>query len=128
MKNILISIAALFGVTTCCSAQDEVEVLEPDEFISAVKSDTSSVILDVRRPDEFADGHIEGAINLNWLDDKAFSAGIDKLDKSKFYHLYCRSGRRSNAAARKMKSLGFKVRDMKGGILRWRELGFPVVK
>lgn len=128
MKNIFISIAAFFGVAACGSSQDVVDVLEPKEFIAAAKSDTSSVLLDVRRPDEFAEGHIDGAVNLNWLDADAFSAGVSKLDKGKSYYIYCRSGRRSNAAAQKMKSLGFKVHDMKGGILRWQELGLPVVK
>lgn len=128
MKNIFISIAAFFGVAACGSSQDVVDVLEPKEFIAAAKSDTSSVLLDVRRPDEFAEGHIDGAVNLNWLDAEAFSAGISRFDKNKPYYIYCRSGRRSNAAAQKMKSLGFNVHDMKGGILKWQELGLPVVK
>ncbi len=128
MKNIFISIAAFFGVAACGSSQEVVDVLKPKEFIAAAKSDTSSVLLDVRRPDEFADGHIDGAVNLNWLDVDAFSAGVSKLDKEKSYYIYCRSGRRSNAAAQKMKSLGFNVHDMRGGILKWQELGLPVVK
>lgn len=128
MKNIFISIAAFFGIAVSGCSQDVVDVLEPEEFIAAAKADTSSVLLDVRRPDEFVDGHIDGAVNLNWLDVDSFSAGISRLDKGKSYYIYCRSGRRSNAAARKMKSLGFDVHDMKGGILKWQELGSPVVK
>ena len=87
-----------------------------------------AVILDVRQPSEFAEGHIEGAVNLDWLDEEAFKEGVAKLDKAKTYYIYCRSGRRSNAAAEKMQSDGFKVYDLKGGIKQWKAHGKPVVK
>lgn len=101
MKKIILSILMAMGVFNSCTAQSPVKILEPEEFIAAAKADTSAVILDVRQPSEYADGHLKGAINLNFLDSDAFAKGISALDKKRTYYLYCRSGRRSNAAATK---------------------------
>ncbi len=49
-----------------------------------------------------------------------------KLDKSRTYYIYCRSGKRSHGACLKMQKQGFKVYDMEGGILNWTKLGMPV--
>lgn len=131
MKNIFLSLLATIGLCTGCNANNDmkdVTILEPQVFIENTKADTNAIILDVRTPDEYAEGHIEGAINLDWLNSEVFNEGEAKLDKSKNYYIYCRSGRRSNAAATKMQTDGFKVFDMKGGYLLWCELNLPVIK
>lgn len=102
--------------------------LEPKPFIEAARADSTAVLLDVRRPSEFAEDHIDGAANLDWLNTKVFRRGMKKLCRQRTYYIYCRSGRRSNAAAVYMQKKGFHVVDMKGGILRWKEQGLPVVK
>ena len=116
---------AALGLCSGCTAQDGVEVLTPQEFIAAAEADSAAVILDVRQPDEFAAGHLAKAINLDWLNPSAFSEGMAKLDKDHTYYIYCRSGRRSNAAASKMKREGFRVFDMKGGYLQGRARAGP---
>ena len=128
MKNLFFSLMAALGLCSGCAAQDGVEVLTPQEFIAAAEADSAAVILDVRQPDEFAAGHLAKAINLDWLNPAAFSEGMAKLDKDHTYYIYCRSGRRSNAAASKMKREGFRVFDMKGGYLQWTSEGRPVVR
>lgn len=128
MKNLFFSLMAALGLCSGCTAQDGVEVLTPQEFIAAAEADSAAVILDVRQPDEFAAGHLAKAINLDWLNPSAFSEGMAKLDKDHTYYIYCRSGRRSNAAASKMKREGFRVFDMKGGYLQWTSEGRPVVR
>ena len=128
MKNLFYSLMAALGLCSGCTAQDGVEVLTPQEFIAAAEADSAAVILDVRQPDEFAAGHLAKAINLDWLNPSAFSEGMAKLDKDHTYYIYCRSGRRSNAAASKMKREGFRVFDMKGGYLQWTSEGRPVVR
>jgi rhodanese-related sulfurtransferase len=85
-------------------------------------------VLDVRQLKEFESGHLENAIQLNFLDKAVFEKGIKDLDKSKNYYLYCRSGRRSNSAALMMKKEGFKVFDLKGGILAWEKTGLPILR
>lgn len=128
MKRLSVYIAAITGLITGCTAQSSVKVLEPEEFITAAKADSTSVILDVRRPDEFAEGHIAGATNIDWLDTETFTKRKNALNKDRTYYIYCRSGRRSNSAAATMQAEGFKVFDMKGGILEWNRLGMPVVE
>lgn len=127
MKKYLV---LLFGVMFFfgCKAQNSVKVLTAEEFAAAVKADKKAVVLDVRRPDEFAAGHIEGAVLLNFLDTVAFNAGVEKLDKSKTYYIYCRSGRRSNNAAVLMQKKGFTVFDLGGGFLSWQRYNLPWVK
>ena len=128
MKKLLFSILASLGLFANAQSQSEVEILEPQAFIERVKADTSAIILDVRQPEEFAEGHLAQAINLDWLNQTVFINGLAKLNKQKTYYLYCRSGRRSQAAAGKLKAEGFQVVDLKGGYLHWVEVGMPVVK
>lgn len=128
MKKLLFSILAALGLFANAQSQSEVEVLEPQAFIERVKADTSAIILDVRQPEEFAEGHLAQAINLDWLNQTVFINGLAKLNKQKAYYVYCRSGRRSQAAAGKLKAEGFQVVDLKGGYLHWVESGLPIVK
>ena len=143
MKKILLSFLAAIGLsTTGCSAQasqsapsdssaktvpsDGIIVLAPQAFIDQAKADTTSILLDVRTQKEYAEGHLAGSQQLDYLNPEAFNAGISKLDKSRTYYIYCRSGKRSHGACLKMKKQGFKVYDMEGGILNWTKLGMPV--
>ena len=137
MKKILLSFLAAIGLsTTGCSAQagqasqsapaDGIIVLAPQAFIDQAKSDTTSFLLDVRTPKEYAEGHLAGSQQLDYLNSEAFDAGISKLDKSRTYYIYCRSGKRSHGACLKMQKQGFKIYDMEGGILNWIKLGMPV--
>ena len=123
MKKILLSLLAAIGLsTTGCSAQtgksassaktapsDGIIVLAPQAFINQAKADTTSFLLDVRTSKEYAEGHLAGARQLDYLNPEAFDAGISKLDKSRTYYIYCRSGKRSHGACLKMKKQGFKV-------------------
>lgn len=128
MKNKITAFFMALGICLGCHADDGITILSPDEYESAVKSDTTAVILDVRKYSEYTEEHISGAVLLDVLDTDLFMAGIGKLDKSKTYYIYCRSGRRSHNAAQKMKDNGFKVFDMKGGIMAWKAAGKPVTK
>jgi rhodanese-related sulfurtransferase len=74
------------------------------------------VIIDVRTPEEFAERSIPGAINIDY-NSPGFSDAIDKLDKTRAYVIYCRSGRRSGLALELMKNLKFQeVYDITGGL------------
>jgi len=128
MKNLIISALAALGLCTSCTAQSNVKVLEPKDFIEAATADSTAVIIDVRTPSEYAEGHLAEAVNLDWLDRKTFADGMGKLDKAHTYYIYCRSGRRSNAAAARMQAEGYRVFDMKGGYMQWTKLQMPVVK
>ena len=92
------------------------------------KGNRDFVILDVRTLEEYADGHIENAVNLDYYSD-TFKDELNKLDKSKTYLVYCRTANRSGIAVGMMKELGFReVYNMLGGIVRWEADGLPTVK
>jgi rhodanese-related sulfurtransferase len=77
------------------------------------------VILDVRTPGEFNSGYIPGAINID-IYAADFQSRVQKLDKSKTYLVYCRSGARSSNAGNFMVTNGFKqVHNLKGGMMAW---------
>lgn len=87
-----------------------------------------AVIIDVRRPDEFAESHLEGALNID-VEDASFGEKIKALDPSKTYLVYCRAGRRSMNAAGQMTAAGFKdVVNLDGGITSWIDNGYPVTR
>ena len=77
-----------------------------DEAIKMMKDEKNYIILDVRRPDEYAEGHIPGAINVP--NEEIGTAEIPELpDKSQLILVYCRSGRRSKEASKKLVKLGY---------------------
>lgn len=85
------------------------------------------VVLDVRTPDEFNAGHLEGATMIDFYE-ADFAAQIAELDRDVPYLLYCRSGNRSGSAADLMQDLGFtNVIDIDGGITAWAGAGEPIV-
>ena len=97
----------------------KVEVLKKLEYQALIAE--GYTILDVRTPEEFEEGHIQGAQNINVKDD-TFIIAIQKLSPSDTLLVYCRSGRRSLYAAQVMVSLGFqKIYDLEGGFLNWKK-------
>ena len=88
----------------------------------------NQTIVDIRTPEEFAEGHIEGAVNIN-LFDNHFLDQISQFDKSKPIFLYCRSGNRTSSASKKIADLGFEqVYDLQGGILNWQRNNQQIAK
>jgi len=85
-----------------------------------------AVVLDVRTPEEYADGHLDGARNLNLAD--GFEQAVAALPRSGRYVVYCRSGNRSAQAAAVMKSLGFTDVADAGGLDRLAQAGGAVVR
>lgn len=84
------------------------------------------VVIDVRRPDEFAGGHIADAVNIN---SATFAEHLKDLDPDGTYAIYCRSGARSSGVREMMRKAGFReVYEIEGGINAWTAAGFPVVR
>ena len=94
--------------------------LTQEEWVSQLEADKNAVVLDVRTEDEYDDGIIPNAINLDIHKGQGFIDGLEALDKSKNYYVYCRSGARSAKACEVMKNLGFEnAFNLQGGILNW---------
>ena len=124
MKKILTILLAGLGLNTACS--QNFENMEVKEFAELI-ADHSVVILDVRKADEFAEGHIKGAILIDQFQSDFVEQAQAKLPKEKTIAIYCRSGRRSANAAGKLADVGYKCVNLKGGILAWKEAKMPVV-
>ncbi|AFU70037.1 rhodanese domain protein PspE-like protein [Psychroflexus torquis ATCC 700755] len=96
------------------------ENLNEKKWYEGLKASSNSEIIDVRTPDEFDDGYIEGARLLNIQDSSKFMAEVEKLEKDKDYYVYCRSGRRSEMACQIMEKAGVEnAYNLQGGILDW---------
>lgn len=95
------------------------------DFQKAMKLEDATIV-DVRRPEEYAEWHIQDvAININW-EKRTFSEKIQHYDKSKPILIYCRTGNRTSKAASAMQAMGFeKIYNLEKGIKDWRANGFP---
>ncbi len=106
----------------------DVGVQEAFELIQRNQGNQDFVIIDIRTPKEFNEGHLENAFNIDFYSE-TFKKDLDKLDKNKTYFIYCRSGNRSGRAIPIMKELGFKeIYNLSVGIKEWIAGGLPVVK
>ncbi len=101
------------------AGSDKIEILDTKSYKEAVVNKNVQLV-DVRTQREFRSGHIGKAINIDFFKGGAFDRAFENFDRQKPVYLYCRSGNRSQRAARKLISLGFeKIYDLKGGILQW---------
>lgn len=101
-------------------------IMDPSEFKEYIQG-ASVALLDVRSPQEYASGHISGALNMNMYS-SSFMEEVKKLDRVRKYALYCQSGGRSSMALKFMQSLGFvDVVHMDGGISAWESSNFPII-
>ena len=130
MKKILTCLLAALGLTTACGQQrsgaaENFENVEVAAFAELI-ADSNVVILDVRKVDEFAEGHIKGAILIDQFQSDFVEQAQAKLPKDKTIAVYCRSGRRSANAAGKLADIGYKCVNLKGGILAWKKADMSV--
>ncbi len=110
---------------TAASPVTEVSARDADQLLS---SEPALVVLDVRTPAEFAEGHIDGAINVDFNADD-FAENLAKLDGSQRYLLHCKSGARSSGALEMMEEQGFEsVLHMSDGFDAWQAAGHPVAQ
>jgi rhodanese-related sulfurtransferase len=94
--------------------------LEQKEWWSGVQNDENAVVLDVRTPEEFEEGFIPNAINIDIYKGQGFVYLVDELDKSKNYYVYCRAGSRSYQACKIMQQMGFQnTYNLLGGMTHW---------
>jgi len=94
--------------------------LTQQEWTSKLHADKNAVILDVRTPDEVAEGIIPNAIVIDIYKGQGFISEVEKLDTSKNYYVYCKMGGRSAQACGVMNQLGFKnAYNLIGGFSQW---------
>ena len=95
--------------------------LNQTDWVSQLEADENAVILDVRTDDEWNEGYIPNAVNIDIYKGQGFIYEVDQLDKSKNYYVYCKAGARSEQACQIMSQLGFEnTYNLLGGFLQWR--------
>lgn len=127
MKLKFLALAAVSIMMFSCIKQKQEGITLANPTMFEQKMQESNIqLVDVRTPEEFAEGHLPNAININ-VNDAAFDAEITKLDTEKPIMVYCKMGGRSAKAAAKVKEAGFKdVTDLDGGITSWKAEDKPI--
>ena len=117
-------VAACGGTSTVESA---IALVPPAEAAQVLEDRSPEVVLlDVRTPEEFAEAHVPGSVNIDFYA-ADFAEQLDTLGKDVPYVVYCRSGNRSDSTMDIMRDLGFsEVWDVDGGIIAWSQAGLPL--
>ena len=130
MRHPLLVLSTLLcSLAGCSSAQKQTdfESLDVDTFCQAIEA-PSVVCLDVRTAEEYAEGHIRNAINIDVLKDNFAKQAKVRLPRNEVIAVYCRSGKRSKKAAGILTGKGFKVIELNTGFIGWTEAGKGVVR
>ena len=139
MKTTTLLLSAILLAFTACSQNDSnsasnvaneevrqeqeveqtVKRVKKAEFKTFMADHSDYVLIDIRTPEEYSKGTIDGAVNINFYNDD-FQAELNKLDKTKPVLMFCQSGGRSGRALPVFKSLGFEqVLELEGGYSRY---------
>jgi rhodanese-related sulfurtransferase len=118
--------AGVIVLTGCSSSTANLVTVSADQAATVIAGTPGVVVLDIRTPEEFADGFIAGAVNIDFYEPN-FAQQIDLLPKDTPYVVYCRSGNRSSQAMETFADLGFTdVTEIDGGIVSWVGSGLPL--
>ncbi len=112
--SLLLAATSLVG----CQSDTAFKTVDAQQFAEVIANKDVQLV-DARTPEEFSEGHIPGAVNIDVKSDN-FDAQIAQLDSSRPVAVYCRSGRRSKLAAEQMVNAGLQVTELSEGILSWK--------
>ena len=117
---------------TASSAQKTAAIMEDvsnDTFLALMADKPEALLLDVRTPEEWNDGHLEGASHADyWGDELAFQAAMDAIPRDRPVLVYCAGGGRSGLTAKELIKAGHhEVYNLENGISGWIAEGHPVV-
>ncbi len=129
MKRIHLFVFAIVFFVAACNPSAIPHKLDAKSFAEQVANTSDGrLILDVRTPSEFADGHIKGAQNIDW-NGTDFEAQTASLNKNNPVYVYCLSGGRSGEAAAFLREKGFaNVLELDGGMRAWSIANLPIEK
>jgi thioredoxin len=130
MKQVSFVLACSLVLFASCGSDEKSGIVNSNvaQFDSLITASTNEQIVDVRTPEEFAAGHMQGAQNIDWKNSD-FSINVGALDKTKPVLVYCQSGNRSQEAAEYLAKNGFTaVYELDGGYAAWESAGKAVEK
>lgn len=130
-KIILTAALVLLAIFVWASGNRQAQsfkTVSVSEFAAIIADTTAIQLLDVRTLKEFDEGHIAGALQIDFYSDQFLPQTLAKLSKEKPIAIYCRSGRRSASAAEKLAAEGYQLINLAGGILAWQQAQMPLEK
>lgn len=123
----IVLLAFFVFLASNCTSQTNNANVNVATFDSLVKHTPNAILLDVRTPEEYNEGHLANSKNVDY-NNPNFEAEINKLEKNKTILIYCLSGGRSGNAVSILRQKGFtKIHNMKGGIMAWNNAKLPTV-
>lgn len=128
MKYLATLLSGIMVFCTSCMGQNSIRSLSPEEFGKAFAADTTAIVIDVRTPSEYMEGHLHGALLMDVKDEESFGKALECLRSDKTYYVYCRSGRRSLTAAERLTEKGLKAVNMEDGFIGWQKAGLKWTK
>ena len=114
LLSLLLTAASFVG----CQTDTAFKSVDAQQFAEVIANQDVQLV-DARTPEEFSEGHIPGAVNMD-VKSADFDVQIAQLDTSRPVAVYCRSGRRSKLAAERMTNAGLQVTELADGILSWQ--------
>lgn len=124
MKKIIAYLLAVLGLTSACGQKNYQDA--DVEAFAALIADSSVVVLDVRTAEEFGEGHIQRAMNIDVKKDDFLQQAKASLPTDRTIAFYCRSGRRSAKACGMLSAEGYKCVNLEGGITEWIKRKMPL--
>ena len=125
MRTLALTLLLLLSLAACNTRGGR---LDPDDFVMAMFTDHTAVVIDVRTAEEFAQGHLYKSRLIDWSQTQQFDSAVSLLPRSSTYYIYCRQGGRSAKAAALMRRKGLTVVELEGGTEAWRKAGLPLEK
>lgn len=125
-----LTMLVMLGAAACGGSSEEtgIRVVSPDDFHEIYQNQPEDmVVLDIRTPEEYAAGHLEGSVLIDFYEPD-FADRLFELDPDVPYLIYCRSGNRSGQTRAMMQEMEFtNVVDVRGGINAYVAAGHPLV-
>jgi len=119
MKKVFFIFIMMYSFSSCAQETKQHQLISQQEFAKILTKEIQ--LLDVRTPQEYKQGYIEGAILINFFDSDFVTKVSSRFDKNKPLYIYCAVGGRSNKAAKKLIADGFdSIYDLKGGFTKWK--------
>lgn len=112
--SLLLAATSLVG----CQSNTEFKSVDAQQFAEVIANKDVQLV-DARTPEEYSEGHIPGAVNID-VKSPDFDTQIATLNPDRPVAVYCRSGRRSKLAAERMTNVGLQVTELSEGILSWK--------
>jgi phage shock protein E len=129
MKFITTTLAVLLSVFSLFTFAEQTVTISQQALLTLIATHANkTVILDVRTVEEFAEGHIAGAINISH---EQININLNKIIalKDQTVVVYCRSGRRAISAENDLRAAGFSdLRHLEGDMIKWQSADLPLVK